>query len=96
MQPNAKIAKGFETATIITDTGKIEVGIVKGESDDELLLMKADGHVLSIDKDSIDERLPGQSAMPELVQHLSKQDLRDVVEYLSSLKGSGNATTEDD
>ncbi len=84
--PNAKIAKGFETNVIITTEGKIEVGIVRQETDAGITLMKADGEMIVIAKDEIDERDPGQSSMPELVKFLSKQDLRDLVEYLSSLK----------
>jgi quinoprotein glucose dehydrogenase len=38
-------------------------------------------------KDQIDERETGKSAMPEdLAKHLSKSELRDLVEFLSSLK----------
>jgi quinoprotein glucose dehydrogenase len=84
--PSAKIAQGFESATIILDTGKIETGIVKSETDDELVLMKPDGELVPIAKGSIEERAPAQSAMPELVQHLTKRELRDVIEYLKSLQ----------
>ncbi|MCA9267024.1 MAG: c-type cytochrome, partial [Planctomycetales bacterium] len=84
--PSAKIAKGFESATLILDSGKVETGIVKSETDDEVLLVKPDGEVVPVAKASIEERAPAQSAMPELAPHLSKRELRDIVEYLSSLK----------
>ena len=86
VHPNAQIAKGFETTTIFTDRGRVIIGIVKEENDEELTLMKADGEVVRVPIDSIDERTTGQSSMPELAKFLSKRDLRDIVEYLSSLK----------
>ena len=40
-----------------------------------------------INQDEIEERAPGRSGMPDdLVKHLSLSDIRDLVEYLSSLK----------
>ena len=38
-------------------------------------------------KDEIEERKPGKSPMPEdLVKHLTKFELRDLIAYLASLK----------
>ena len=86
--PNKQISKGFETAVIITDDGLTKTGTVSSETDELIQLMTAEGDVVSIRKDEIDHRTTGQSAMPaDLVKHLSKQDLRDLVEYLASLKG---------
>ena len=46
--------------------------------------MLADGTVISLPKDEIDELAKGQSAMPaDLIKHLSLADLRDLVEYLA-------------
>ena len=86
VHPNAQIAKDFETTTIYTDRGRVFIGIVKAENDAEVTLMKADGEIISVAKETIDERTTGQSAMPELAKFLSKRDLRDIVEYLASLK----------
>lgn len=86
VHPNAQIAKGFETTTMITDRGRIIAGIVQEENDEEVTLMKPDGELVRIPKDTIDQRATGQSAMPELAKFLSKRDLRDIVEYLATLK----------
>jgi quinoprotein glucose dehydrogenase len=49
--------------------------------------MTAEGKLVSLKKDDIEQRKEGKSAMPEdLTKHLSRRDLRDLVEFLSSLK----------
>jgi quinoprotein glucose dehydrogenase len=49
--------------------------------------MTAEGKLLTITKENIDARKPGTSAMPEdLTKHLSKFDVRDLVEYLAGQK----------
>ena len=83
--PNAQIAKGFETAVVVTDEGKVFVGIVRKEDQNSVQLMTAEGKLIDVPKASIEERTAGKSSMPEdLVKHLSKADLRDLVEFLAS------------
>ncbi|MBI1312328.1 c-type cytochrome [bacterium] len=85
--PSAKIAKGFETVIAIMDSGKVYSGIVRSDEGDTLKLMLADGSIVDLKKDEIDETAKGQSAMPaDLIKHLSAADLRDLVEYLSRQK----------
>ncbi|QDT93168.1 PVC-type heme-binding CxxCH protein [Gimesia algae] len=85
--PNKAIAKGFETAVLAMLDGKVLVGIIRKETDTELELMDAKGTVIRVVKDDIDERASGKSAMPEeIVKQLSKDDLRDLVEFLSQQK----------
>ena len=85
--PSAEIAKGFESNIIVTDRGFVLAGIVKSETEDEVVLMRPDGELIQVRKDTIDEREKRQSAMTELVKHLSKRDLRDIIEYLSNQRG---------
>lgn len=85
--PSAKIAKGFETVIAIMDSGKVYSGIVRSDEGETLKLMLADGSIIDLKKDEIDETAKGQSAMPaDLIKHLSAADLRDLVEYLSRQK----------
>ncbi len=84
--PNKAIAKGFETVNIVDDNGKIHAGILKSEDDKVVKLMTAEGKLITIAKESIDERGGGKSAMPEdIIKHLNERDIRDLVEFL---KGS--------
>jgi len=49
--------------------------------------MTAEGNVVVIPKDEIEEQVRGRSAMPEdLIKKLSYSELRDLVEFLAQLK----------
>jgi quinoprotein glucose dehydrogenase len=85
--PSKTIAKNFETAVLLDFDGKVHTGIVRFEDDDRIDLMTAEGKLVSLKKDDIEQRKEGKSAMPDdLSKHLSRRDLRDLVEFLSSLK----------
>ena len=49
--------------------------------------MTAEGKPVAVPKDTIEERKRGPSAMPaDLVKKLSRTELRDLIEFLASLK----------
>jgi len=88
VDPNRAIAQGFETVVALTDDGMTHSGVVKTQDDATITLVDADGKIHVIDKESIEEQVPGRSSMPEdLVKQLTPRELRDLVEYLASLKG---------
>ena len=85
--PNNKIAKGFETLILATNDGQVVSGILKEDTGDSLKLITAEGKPLTVAKAAVEEQKRGASAMPDdLLKHLSKSDVRDLVEYLSGLK----------
>lgn len=87
--PNNKIAKGYETITVAMADGKLISGILKSETEKELELATGTNQevTIRIDKEEIDDRTEAKSGMPvDLAKVLSKRDLRDLVEFLSSLK----------
>lgn len=85
--PNKQTAKGFESVLVATTGGEVILGVFRSEDDKTLRLMNKDGGILIIPKDEIEDRTAGKSAMPEdLVKHLTKSDVRDLVEFLSTLK----------
>jgi len=85
--PDATIAKGFETAVVVTDSGQIVSGIVKSENDDFIELIQNDGAQQRIPMDEVTGRRKGKSSMPaELAKLMTPRELRDVVAYLASLK----------
>jgi quinoprotein glucose dehydrogenase len=85
--PSKQIAKGYESVRISTKKGVELFGIIKAEDAKEVTLMTPEGKLLTIAKDQIDDRQAGKSAMPEdLLKYLSKSELRDLVEFLASLK----------
>lgn len=85
--PNAQVAKGFETAMILNDSGQTFTGIVKSENDDFVDLIQSDGSQVRIPTEQIEGRRKGNSSMPEdLTKQMSLRDLRDLVAYLASLQ----------
>jgi quinoprotein glucose dehydrogenase len=94
--PNRQIAKGFETVVLALSNGQVVSGIVKQEDAREVWLMTAEGKLVTVKKDDIDERQTGKSAMPEdIIKSLTKVEIRDLVEFLASLKeGAPPATIQ--
>ena len=95
VNPNKKIAQGFESVVLATSDGKVHTGILRGEDAREVRLMTAEGKSLAVPKDSIEERKRGPSAMPaDVAAKLSKKELRDLIEYLASLKSPPRPSQE--
>lgn len=87
VDPNKQIAKGFETILIQTSDGTSVSGILKERNDKVVKLQTAEGTLIEVPVDSIEDEGRGNSSMPnDLIKNLSKKELRDLVEYLSTLK----------
>jgi putative heme-binding domain-containing protein len=88
INPNAAISMGFETTQLETKNGTVALGIVRSETQDELVLALPGGATNKFSKREIAKREKlATSMMPSgLNQALSQQDLVDLVEYLASLK----------
>ncbi|MEO7297882.1 MAG: HEAT repeat domain-containing protein [Verrucomicrobiota bacterium] len=85
--PNAKIAPGFETVLVSMKNGTSYAGVFKSETDTELVLNSPEDGLTTIAKENIKTRNRGMSGMPEgLAQILSKRDLRNLVEFLATVK----------
>jgi quinoprotein glucose dehydrogenase len=86
LAPNKVIAPGFEAATIKLKNNNVLNGVVKGETATELQMVTETGPV-TIAKADITIRKASPSPMPDnIAQPLSKQDLRNLVEFLASQK----------
>lgn len=93
--PNKAIAKGFESVLILDSSGNTYTGIIKKESDEKIDLMTAEGKLISLAKQDIEARRPAKSAMPEdLPKKLTKFEVRDLVEFLATLKESPRHSAE--
>jgi quinoprotein glucose dehydrogenase len=85
--PNRQILQGYESALISLKDGTAAAGVVKSESETELVLIAPEEGEIRIRKSEITSREKGLRGMPEgLGQLLSRQELRDVLEFLGSLK----------
>jgi quinoprotein glucose dehydrogenase len=70
-----------------TNDGRIVMGIVKVDDDKKLSLMGADGKLVEIPKDQVKLRKKQTiSTMPPMGEVLSKKEVADVIEFLTTLK----------
>jgi len=84
---NKQIAQGFDSVMVVLKDGDSQAGVLRSETPEELLINTPDKGVLTIKKAEIQSRRTALSPMPEgMGQVLSKEDLRNLVEFLSSLK----------
>jgi quinoprotein glucose dehydrogenase len=89
VNPNAQIAGGFQNVMFTMNNGDIKSGIIKSETGETLTIqMPAPGiPPETIKKSEIKSRDNAPSGMPPgFGDLLSKRDLRDLVEFVSSLK----------
>jgi quinoprotein glucose dehydrogenase len=85
--PNKEIAPGFAQVVLLLKSEAVESGRIEFETENEVALILADGTRKKIAKKDIQARKVGLSPMPEdLVKKLSKREIRDLVEFLASLK----------
>jgi quinoprotein glucose dehydrogenase len=86
VEPNATIAKGFEsTLVFLKDDTHVE-GRILSEDAEKLHLIESDGRTVEIEKSEIESRKVGISAMPAgLAQHLSPTEMRDLIEFVATL-----------
>lgn len=86
VEPSAKIAKGFESVTIVLESGQLVAGIIRNEENGMITIEQPDGKVVTISADDVEDRTAQKSAMPEMHRTLTLRELRDLVEYLSTLQ----------
>jgi len=84
--PGAKIATGFGSVVLTLDDGTSVAGVVREETADRLTLLAPDGTTVVVDPRRVEERSEARSPMPEMYPTLTRRELRDVVEYLSTLE----------
>ncbi len=86
LNPQAEIAAGYATISVTNKDGDTLTGTVQSETPSELTLKDADGQLLKIKMAEIDSRTAPTTAMPVMTEVLKPREIRDVVEYLSTLR----------
>jgi len=87
LKPNATIAPGFDTVVATLRNGDTVAGVVASETADMLSLRNTDNQVVAVKKADLAKREGAPSGMPEVYATLlSNRELRDLVEYMASLK----------
>jgi putative membrane-bound dehydrogenase-like protein len=88
INPNAGISMGFETWLLKLKNGQISMGIIRGETNDQVTVAMPGGVTNQYAKNQIAERTKLPTSMMPLGfdQRFSQAELTDLVEYLFSLK----------
>ncbi len=85
--PNKQIAPGFDSVMVVLKDGDSQAGVLKSETAEDLVINTPDKGLVTIKKAEIQSRRAALSPMPEgLARILSPEDLRNLVQFLSTLK----------
>ena len=86
IEPSARIAPGYGNTNFVLTDGQEVSGSIISETDELVQLKTNDAEPLRIPVARIKSRENLPSSMPPMGSLMSKREIRDVVEYLSSLK----------
>src|SRR6056297_109892 len=85
--PNARIAPGYGSVTLTLSDGSTVRGMLSAESDSDITVAGNDGEQV-ISKSDIESRRNSPSGMFAMGSVLSRDEIRDLVEFLSTLDGN--------
>jgi putative heme-binding domain-containing protein len=87
LDPSKQILDGYEVTIIETDSGEILDGVVRGESEEELTLVDAEGKRTTLGKKTVKSRRKSKiSMMPDgLHVGMTTSEFADLIAYLETL-----------
>jgi len=86
IEPSKRLAPGYGTISLTLKDGQTVNGILEHENEKEIIVRTSDAEPMEIAVSRIKSRKNSISAMPAAGKLISKRELRDLIEYLSSLK----------
>ncbi len=86
LAPSKVIAAGYGTVAFELKSGVVKAGLIRSEDKAQLELEVENEGRVRIDKADIESRADPVSAMPAMGGVLDQRELRDLIEYLASLK----------
>jgi quinoprotein glucose dehydrogenase len=86
IDPSRTIAAGYGTITIVKTDESVITGVFKGEKAGNVIVQLPDNREVEVAKADIDSQSQPISAMPAVGGKLSKREIRDLVEFLTTLK----------
>ncbi|VTR95451.1 heme-binding protein : Membrane-bound dehydrogenase domain protein OS=Pirellula staleyi (strain ATCC 27377 / DSM 6068 / ICPB 4128) GN=Psta_0686 PE=4 SV=1: GSDH: HEAT_2: Cytochrom_C [Gemmata massiliana] len=84
--PSAKIAPGFGTVTLALADGRTVGGTLLSEEKGTLVVQRPDGKKVTVQADEIERRSTALSPMPAVDRTLTTREMRDLIEFLMTLK----------
>jgi quinoprotein glucose dehydrogenase len=86
VEPSARLSPGFGMVKLTLKDGQQVTGTLMSETDEELILKTSQAEPLEVPVVRIEKRENYPSSMPPMGNTMSKAEIRDVIEFLSSLK----------
>ena len=88
LYPSKNILDGYESYTVELASGRVLVGVIRSETEDELTLVDAAGAKYSIKPSDVEtKKKTGKSVMPDGLQGgLTPADFADLITYLETLR----------
>lgn len=86
IEPSARLAPGYGTVNLTLTDGQMVSGVPLEENSKELLLRTAEAEPMRVPKGRIKKRENSVSSMPAMGRLITRRELRDLMEYLGSLK----------
>ncbi|MFO0849461.1 MAG: HEAT repeat domain-containing protein [Gemmataceae bacterium] len=87
VNPNAKIAEGYQSVILNLEDGRTISGVLRAKDAKQVTIVTPENKAITVPRDEVLSEKPDQSAMPaDLIKKLSKRELRDLVEFLATLK----------
>ncbi|TYA92373.1 HEAT repeat domain-containing protein [Seonamhaeicola marinus] len=87
VDPSARLAPGYGTVILTLDNDQSLIGVLLNETSSEITIKSTEVEPLKIAKSRIKKRENIPSSMPPIGTYIEKRELRDLIEYLSNLKG---------
>lgn len=94
IQPSAKLAPGYGITMLSLKDGSQLAGAPMEETDEHVSIKLPDGTTKTILKADVTSKTPPVSVMPPMLGILNSGEIRDVVEFLSSLKWAPKADSK--
>jgi putative heme-binding domain-containing protein len=87
VDPSQRIAPGYGGVTVTLQNGETINGLLEEENDTRVVISSGDQQ-WEIDKSDIETRTNTPSSMPAMGEVLTRRELRDLVEFMTTLEGS--------
>jgi quinoprotein glucose dehydrogenase len=86
IDPSYRLAPGYGNVSLVLTNNQEVTGLLAKETDTELVINTSDAEPLRIEKSRIKKRENLPSSMPAMSTLLTKREIRDVVEFLTTLR----------
>ncbi|NJB70507.1 putative membrane-bound dehydrogenase-like protein [Saonia flava] len=86
IEPGKRLAPGYGSVTLTLKDGQVVTGVLMEETQDQITLKTSDAEPFVVATSRIEKRTNLPSGMPAMGRLIERRDLRNLIEYLTTLK----------